>query len=99
MTQQLRQVVLQEYWEEFDTGDQSAWEDLRDRAENNGSVDLDDFPTDAPEDPAIWFSLYKEVNYLEYENQEEDDWVSDRKGSTEYEFILSDDDGNEVLSD
>ena len=99
MTQQLRQVVIQRYWEEFDTTDQDAWDDLRERLESNSSVDLDDFPIDAPSDPAIWFELYKELYYLEYENTEEDDWISDRKGTTEYQFTLTDENGEEVISD
>lgn len=98
MTQQLQQVVIQRYWEEFDTSDQDAWDDLRERVESNSAVNLDFFPLDAPSDPAVWFQLYKELYYLEYENTEEDDWISDRKGTTEYEFNLTDERGEEVMS-
>lgn len=98
MTQQLRQVVIQRYWEEFDTTDQDAWDDLRERIESNGS-NVEDFPVDAPSDPEIWFQLYKELYYLEYENADEDDWISDRKGFTEYSFILTDETGEEVMSE
>ena len=99
MTQKLRQIVIQRYWEEFDTTDQDAWDDLRSRLENNGSIDLADYQEDAPEDPATWFELYKKLYYLEYENNEEDDWFSDRKGTTEYQFTLTDESGDEVMSE
>ncbi len=99
MTQQLRQVVIQQYWEEFDTTDQDAWDDLRERVEASGRSDLDNFPIDAPDDPEIWFQLYLELEYSEYRNQDNDDWISDRNGSTDYFFTLTDENGEEVMSD
>jgi hypothetical protein len=99
MTQKMRQIVIQRYWEEFDTTDQDAWDALRSRLENNLTIDFADYPENAPEDQATWFELYKALYHLEYENQEEDDWLSDRKGTTEYQFILTDESGDEVMSE
>lgn len=98
MMQRNTEVVIRQFWEEFDTSDQEAWEGLRDRVDNS-EIDLNDFPKLAPDDPETWFSLYKALYYLEYENQDEDDWISDRKGTTEHEFILTDEDGDEVISE
>ena len=50
-------------------------------------------------DTAVWFDAYKQIYYAEYENQDEDDWYSDRKGSTEYEFTLTDEGGDVVMSE
>ena len=98
MSQKLVQVVIQNYWEEFDTTDQDAWEDLLSRLNSDGK-DISDYPDQAPDDSAIWFDAYKQIYYAEYENQDDDDWYSDRKGSTEYEFILTDDGGDVVMSE
>jgi len=99
MIQSLRQVVIQRYWEEFDTSDQDAWDDLRSRLESAGDVEMDDYPTKAPEDPVVWFELYKQLYYGEYENQDDDYWVSDIKGFTEYEYCLTNDKGEQVISE
>jgi hypothetical protein len=99
MTQKMRQIVIQQYWEEFDTTDQDAWDALRSRLENNLTIDLADYPEDAPEDQATWFELYRGLDHLEYENREEDDWLSDRQGTTDYQFILTDESGDEVMSE
>lgn len=96
MTQLLRQTVIQKFWEEFDTSDQEAWDELRNRI-NNDNISLDDFPEEAPNDPSIWFSLYKELYCLEFQNREEDYWISDIKGFTEYDFILTDEKGDDVI--
>lgn len=98
MFQSLRQTVIQRYWEEFDTSDQDAWDDLRSRLEEAGDVEMDDYPTTAPEDPAVWFELYQQLYYGEYENQDEDYWVSDIKGFTEHEYCLTNDKGEQVIS-
>jgi hypothetical protein len=99
MIQSLRQTVIQRYWEEFDTSDQDAWDDLRNRLEEAGGVEIADYPTKAPEDPATWFELYKQLYYGEYVNQDEDYWVSDIKGFTEYEYSLTNEKGDEVISE
>lgn len=98
MMQRNTEVVIRQFWEEFDTSDQEAWENLRGRIDNF-HIDVNDFPELAPDDPETWFSLYKALNFIEYEHQDEDDWFSDRKGTTEYEFILSNEDGDEVMSE
>jgi hypothetical protein len=92
------EVVIQEYWEEFETTDEAAWKNLKNRIDTD-KLDMEEIPEHPPADPAVWFALYKALYYAEYENQEEDDWISDRKGSTEYAYILSDEDGDEVMSD
>jgi len=99
ITQELRQVVIQRYWEEFDTTDQDAWDDLLSRLESDGAIDSADYPKEPPNDPAIWFALYKEMNCNEYGNQELDDWVSERKGFTECQFRLTTESGDEVMSE
>ena len=98
-TQELTQTVVQTYWEEFDTESQEQWESLKSRVEDSGAELDNDLPADAPSDPNIWFELYKQLYYAEYENQEEDDWVSDRKGFTEYSFSLEDADGEVIASE
>lgn len=97
--QELTQTVVQTYWEEFDTEDQVQWDELKARIEDSGE-DLDvDLPDLAPSDPNVWFELYKKLYYAEYANQDEDDWVSDRKGFTEYNFSLEDSDGEVIVSE
>ena len=100
VTQKLYQTVIQEFWEEFDTNDQEKWDVLRSYAEDQ--MDEDEFaeiPEKAPEDPSLWFQLYKHYEVLEYQNSEPDDWVSNRKGSTEYAYILEDSEGEVIQSE
>ena len=92
----LYQTVLQEFWEEFDTTDQVKWESLKERISYNDSDYAESLPELAPEDPELWFDAYKELYYAEYENQESDYWISDAKGSTEYQYELFDQTGNVV---
>ncbi len=92
----LYQTVLQEFWEEFDTADQEKWESLKERINYSDPDFADSLPIDAPDDPQVWFEAYKELYYPEYENQEADYWISDAKGSTEYQYNLFDDEGNDV---
>jgi hypothetical protein len=96
--QELTQAVIQTYWEEFDTENQEQWDSLKARAQDCSGEDLSDFPEEAPSDPNIWFELFQKVYYLEYENQDDDDWVSDRKGTTEYVYELRDSDDNVIES-
>ncbi len=96
--QELTQVVVQTYWEEFDTDNQDQWESLKTRAENCSGEDLSNYPSKAPSDPNIWFELFQKVYYLEYENRLDDDWVSDRNGTTEYCFELRDKSDNVIGS-
>jgi hypothetical protein len=90
VTQELTQTVIQTFWEEFDTSDQENWDRLLENAAENLETDdkLDAFPLEAPEDPELWLRLYEHLYYAEYENQEEDNWVSDNKGFTEYDFSI-----------
>ena len=97
--QKLVQTVIQTYWEEFETENQEQWEFLRTRIEDCSGVSLDDYPEDAPSDPAVWFELYKKLYYAEYENQYDDDWVSDRKGFTEHSYSIEDADGEVIASE
>ena len=92
--QKLVQTVIQLYWEEFDTESQEQWDSLRDRVED----DLSEFPEEAPSDPNIWFQLFQHLYYAEYENAEDDYWVSDIKGFTEYTYELVDSDDNVIDS-
>ena len=94
--QDVTKVVTQSYWEEFDTDNQDQWESLKSRAENCSGEDLSSFPEGAPSDPNIWFELFQKVYHLEYENEDEEDWVSERKGTTEYCFELRDHNDNAI---
>jgi|LakMenEpi03Aug12_release.lakeMendotaPanAssembly.Ray.scaffolds.fasta_scaffold1072542_1 hypothetical protein len=94
--QDVTKVVTQSYWEEFDTDNQDQWESLKSRAENCSGEDLSSFPEEAPSDPNIWFELFQKVYHLEYENEDEEDWVSERKGTTEYCFELRDHNDNAI---
>ncbi len=95
--QKLTQVVIQEFWEEFDTSDQSRWEALKESVKYSMDDDeFDELPDEAPEDEAVWFSLYQNLDCHEYANQEEDYWKSDIKGSTEYDYILENEDGEQI---
>lgn len=96
--QELFQTVIQTVWEEFDTKDQEQWETLKSRVEESRGEDISDLPKKAPTDPSIWFALYKKLHYAEYENSEADDWISDRKGSTEHNYELEDADGKVIES-
>lgn len=98
MRKEITQVIVQRYWEEFDTSDQSAWDDLRRRLDSSG-IDLEDFPEEAPDDASSWFEAYKSLDQAEYSNQDDDDWIGERKGLNETSFILEDTDGNEVMSE
>lgn len=94
----LYQTVLQEFWEEFDTADQMKWDSLKARVSDSNSDFAETLPDEAPEDPEVWFQAYKELYYAEYENQEDDYWISDAEGSTEYQYDLFDDAGNVIAS-
>ena len=99
---ELTQTVIQRYWEEFDTSDQDAWDSLRSRVFDESvdiEIDIDAYPARAPSDPNIWFALYKELHHSEYANQDDDDWISDRNGSTEHEYALEDEEKNIISSD
>ena len=98
-TQELTQTVIQTYWEEFDTDSQEQWDSLKSRLADAGEELDDDLPEDAPSDPAVWFELYKKLYYAEYENQDDDDWVSDRKGFTEHSYFIEDADGEVIASE
>lgn len=98
VTQKLVQTVIQTYWEEFDTSDQAKWDDLKESVKDNLHEEaFDELPEEAPEDPAEWLALYRNLYYLEYANQDDDYWISDSKGTTEYIYIIEDEDGDEVI--
>lgn len=89
--------MIQSSSEQFDTSDQKKWETALERAASNeGDEIYEEFPKKAPSDPATWFELYKKVPYQEYENEEPDDYYSDRKGTSEYEWTLKNAKGKEV---
>jgi hypothetical protein len=98
VTQKLVQKVIQIYWEDFDTSDQDQWECLKESLKDILREDkFDELPEKAPEDPAKWLALYRKLPRLDYENKEDDYWISDSKGTTEFIFIIQDEDGNEVI--
>lgn len=96
--QKLVQTVIQLSWEEFDTEDQDQWESLKERVQDQSMDDLSEFPEKAPSDPSLWFQLFQKLSNTEYENREEDYWVSDIKGFTEYSYELTDTDDNVIES-
>ena len=89
-------TVIQTFWEEFDTEDQDQWKSLKSRVEDSSGEDLEDYPDEAPSDPSVWFELFQLLYYAEWENDEDDDWVSDREGFSKIEFELEDSDGNVI---
>lgn len=95
---ELHQTIIQSYWEEFDTDDQDQWESLKSRVEEAGAEGIEDYPNQAPSDPSIWFELYQMLDHSDYENCDEDDWVSDREGTTESNFELEDESGDVIDS-
>jgi len=100
ITKMLYETVILEFWEEFDTNDQEKWNVLRSYAED--AMFEDEFkkiPEEAPEDPSLWFQLYKYYEEHEYLNAEPEDWVSSRKGSTDYTYILEDSQGEVIQSE
>ena len=92
------QTVIQLCWEEFDTEDEDQWESLKERVESQGADDLSELPDEPPRDPNIWFQLFQKLSSMEYENAEDDYWVSDIKGFTEYTYELIDSDDNVIDS-
>ena len=96
--QKLVQTVIQLYWEEFDTEDQDQWESIKERVQDQTMDDLSEFPDEAPSDPNLWFQLFQKLSCTEYENAEDDYWVSDIKGFTEYTYELVDSDDNVIDS-
>ncbi len=92
------QTVIQLCWEEFDTEDEDQWESLKERVESQGADDLSELPDEPPSDPNIWFQLFQKLSSMEYENAEDDYWVSDIKGFTEYTYELIDSDDNVIDS-
>ena len=87
----LEQPVIQVYWQEFDTDSQEQWESLKDLLDDGSSGD---YPKKAPEDPGSWFDIFQKLDYSNYVEQEEDDWVSYRDGSTKYSFKLENSEGD-----
>ena len=96
--QKLIQTVIQLYWEEFDTEDQEQWESLKARIEDSSGESMEDYPNEAPSDPSLWFDLYQNLYHSEYALQDEDDWYSDRKGTTEHSFELENSAGDVIES-
>ena len=84
------------YIQEFDTSDQSTWDEFIEIAESNG-VDIDVFPKEAPADPKIWFELISQLPSETYADKEEDLWTM-TKGGYDTSFRLEDDDGNTIDS-
>ena len=94
----LKQVVIQTVYEQFETADQTLWDSLLENANDYADEDdLELFPIDAPEDPALWFKIFSYLDVGEFRNRLDDDWVSDRKGFTEITDSLEDGEGNEIF--
>jgi hypothetical protein len=87
----LEQTVVQVYLQEFDTESQEQWESLKDLLDDGSSGD---YPEKAPDDPGIWFDILQKLDYSNYDEQEEDDWVSDRDDTTKYSFKLENSEGD-----
>jgi len=94
----LKQIVIQTVYEEFDTTDQDLWDKLLENASDYADEDeLENFPIDASDELALWFKLFSYLNEGEFTNSLADDWVSDRKGFTEITDSLEDSEGNEIF--
>jgi hypothetical protein len=84
------------YSEEFDTDDQSQWDEVKAKAQDMmGADEFAALPDDAPDDIDIWLSVYSVIDPSELSDEEED-WVTDRKGGVESYFEVTDEDDNVV---
>lgn len=93
------QRVIQTYWEEFDTENQTQWENLIYKAEDDLMGCDFDFPKIAPSDPAIWFEVYKRLYCEEFNNREEDDWITIRKKLAEHCCTIENANGDVILKE
>lgn len=82
--------------DEFDTSDSEKWEWLRSAAQEHLEPDeFEQLPEEPPTDPKLWFELYGHVAETEYSDNEED-WITVRKGGYETSRELHDMSGNVV---
>ncbi len=94
----LRQIVIQTVYEEFDTTDQDLWDKLLKNANDYAYEDeLENFPIDASDEVELWFKLFSYLIEGEFTNILPDDWFSDRKGFTDITDYLEDSEGNEIF--
>lgn len=92
----LYQTVLQTFYEKFDTEDQVKWDGLLKNAQEQGA-DANDLSELASEKVEDWLYLYKYVNSTDLSHQEEDDWISERDGTTELLMRIEDEDGSLIV--
>lgn len=87
------------YEQEFDCSDQALWMRLKAVADYSWhDVDEAEFPESAPDDPVIWFKLIKICPGPELA-ETYDDWVSDRKGGYEINYLLEDSEGRTLAEE
>ena len=96
----LQEVVYRCAYETFKVGDQAAWDDLRRRVleADEEALDVDEVSFKAPSDPDEWFELYQKLPHTEYTSKEDDDWYSDRKGTTVHSWSLLNSKNREINS-
>ena len=83
----------------FNTSDKDKWEWLKSMVE--GQMDSDDFealPEKPPKDPLAWFALYEHISGGDYEEQD-DDWITVRKGGYDISRELLDAKGKIIASE
>jgi hypothetical protein len=83
--------VSKEYSEEFDTSNVEQWDELKSRArdmmDDEAYSALPDLP---PRDTDIWLELYKNISSNAYKCDAVEDWITDRKGGYDSEWIITD---------
>ena len=97
----LYQTVLQTFYEEFDTEDQEKWDWLIKNAQQQGGDEsnLSELPAEASDNLEDWFFLYKFVSSTDLSNQDIDEWISERDGTTEVVARIEDADGSVVIEE
>ena len=63
------------------------------------STEFEELPKRPPKDPAIWLTVYKNLDMAEYSNSEADDWITVRKGGFAIELQVTDELGKVIASE
>ena len=90
--------VVSIYTDEFDTSDKIKWELLKSLVSDR--MDTEEFealPLKPPKDPKVWFQLYQNLPEGDY-GEQENDWITVRKGGYDTSHELLDSKGKVIDS-
>ena len=87
------------FTDEFDTSDKNKWELLKSLVSDH--MDTEEFealPLKPPKDPKVWFKLYQNLPESDY-GEQENDWITVRKGGYDISRELLDAKGKIIASE